>query len=128
MRFNNKVAIVTGAGQGIGYEICNRLAQEGAYVLLNDVDEVLAREAVQKISKKADGRCIALAGDSGDIGFIQNMVKTAVAEFGSLDIAIANAGITLFGDFFTYPPESFFNVMRVNLGVVFSWLRRQPTK
>jgi glucose 1-dehydrogenase len=44
------------------------------------------------------------------------MVDTAVSEFGKLDIVIANAGITLFGDFFTYTPEAFFRVMQVNLG------------
>ncbi len=44
------------------------------------------------------------------------MVEKAIAEFGSLDIVIANAGITLFGDFLTYTPESFFKVMQVNLG------------
>ena len=47
------------------------------------------------------------------------MVDTAVAHFGQLDIVIANAGITLFGDFFTYKPESFFRVMEVNLGGTF---------
>jgi NAD(P)-dependent dehydrogenase (short-subunit alcohol dehydrogenase family) len=47
------------------------------------------------------------------------MVDTAVEKFGSLDVVIANAGITLFGDFFTYSPESFFRVMQVNLGGTF---------
>ena len=49
-----------------------------------------------------------MAGDSGGLDFIQRMVSGAVSEFGGLDIVIANAGITLFGDFLTYPPESFF--------------------
>jgi NAD(P)-dependent dehydrogenase (short-subunit alcohol dehydrogenase family) len=51
--------------------------------------------------------------------FNHEMVSTAVREFGKLDIVIANAGITLFGDFFTYPPESFFRVMQVNLAGTF---------
>ena len=119
MSFKNKVAIVTGAGQGIGYEICSSLAKEGAHVILNDVDPTLADNAVQRIVEKTSGNCIALAGDSGDIAFIQKMVDTAVSEFGRLDVVIANAGITLFGDFFTYTPESFFRVMQVNLGGTF---------
>lgn len=119
MNFKDKVAIVTGAGQGIGFEICSNLAMEGAHVILNDIDQTLADHAVERITKNASGNCLSLAGDSGDILFIQKMVDTAVAEFGKLDIVIANAGITLFGDFFTYPPESFFRVMQVNLGGTF---------
>ena len=119
MSFKNKVAIVTGAGQGIGLEICRHLAREGVTVILNDISQTLADNAVKQVIENTGGKCIALAGDSSDIAFIQSMVDTAVKQFGQLDIVIANAGITLFGDFFTYSPESFFRVMQVNLGGTF---------
>jgi glucose 1-dehydrogenase len=115
MSFKKKVAIVTGAGQGIGFEICRQLAREGAFVLLNDIDRSLADAATRKIIQEG-GDCVAAAGDVSDIGFINSLVETAVEKFGRLDIVIANAGITLFGDFFSYTPESFYKVLQVNLG------------
>lgn len=119
MNFENKVAIVTGAGQGIGFEICSRLANEGAAVILNDLDPELANDAAKSITNISGRNCLAIAGDAGDVKFIEQLVATTIEKFGSLDIVIANAGITLFGDFFTYTPESFFKVLQVNLGGTF---------
>ncbi|MBC9931782.1 SDR family NAD(P)-dependent oxidoreductase [Chitinophaga qingshengii] len=114
----SKVAIVTGAGQGIGFEICRQLTVAGIAVILNDVDAQLAAQAANTITEE-NGRCIAFPGDASDVTFIQKMVHAAVVQFGSLDIVIANAGITLFGDFFTYTPEAFQRVMQVNLAGTF---------
>lgn len=117
--FHNKVAIVTGAGQGIGFEICRQLAAQGAHVILNDLQDSLAREAAVSIAKETKGSCLPLAGDVADVDFLNYLVEQAVHNFGQLNIAIANAGITLFGDFLEYPPEDFTKVMSVNLGGTF---------
>ncbi len=112
--FRNQTVLITGAGQGIGFSIARSLAQQGATILLNDYDEILAQKAADTIVQEG-GKCLALPGDASDVAFIQKMVDVAVSTFGSLDIAIANAGITIFGDIFTTTPDAFQKIVDVNL-------------
>ncbi|PWT72581.1 MAG: short-chain dehydrogenase [Bacteroidetes bacterium] len=112
--FADQVAIITGAGQGIGFEIAKHLALAGAKIILNDIDEKLALKASEKIRHEG-GQCLAAPGDCSQMPVIRAMIDFAKKEFGKLDIAIANAGITLFGDFLDYPEESLRRVMEVNM-------------
>ena len=125
-RFENQVAIVTGAGVGIGFEIAFQLANEGAKVVLNDIDKDLA-DSASKLIRANGGICEAFGGDISELDIIKEIIKFAVSTFGKLDILIANAGITTFGDFLEYQPESMNNLLKVNLFGTF-FLTQEATK
>ena len=123
--FQGKVAFITGAGQGIGLQIAKQLVQEGAVVYLNDRDESLAQRAAENL-QSAGGHCIPLPGDVSEVERITSFIYQIKKEQGRLDIAIANAGITLFGDFLTYSEADFNQVLAVNLRGTF-FLAQQAT-
>jgi 3-oxoacyl-[acyl-carrier protein] reductase len=89
----NKVAVVSGSGRGIGREIALKLAAEGAAVVVNDLDAEPAKETVSAI-ENAGGRATACVGSVTEDGFADRFVQTAVDTFGGLDIIVNNAGYT----------------------------------
>ena len=93
MRLKDKVAIVTGSGRGIGEGIVLRFAEEGAKIIVNDVNEQDAKNVVDQVKAKG-GQAVAVIGSVSDRATVQKMVDTAVKEFGTLDIIVNNAGIT----------------------------------
>jgi 3-oxoacyl-[acyl-carrier protein] reductase len=116
--FKDQVAVVTGAGEGIGLEIARRLAIQGAAVLLNDIKPELATQAAHDIRAEG-GICLGAGGDVGDVQVVRDLVNRTVAEFGRLTIAVANAGLSLWDDFFEFKPEDFQRILAVNLGGAF---------
>jgi NAD(P)-dependent dehydrogenase (short-subunit alcohol dehydrogenase family) len=86
---NGKVALVTGAARGIGFETARQLHLRGASVAVVDLDPDQAREAAERIGPRA----IGIAADVTDAGAIQQAVAQTVERFGGLDVVVANAGI-----------------------------------
>lgn len=92
-KLEGKVALVTESGRGIGHSIALKLASEGARVVVNDLDEAPAREAVQAI-RDAGGEAVACIGNVTAPDFAERFVGTAVEQYKGLDIIVNNAGYT----------------------------------
>ncbi len=122
-QFNEKVAIVTGAGSGIGFQIAADLAHANAAVVINDIDTTLAANAAKAINQSG-GRAIAVEGDCSDIAVIDRLIESACDTWGGVNLAIANAGITTFGNFLDYPVEQFQRLVDLNLRGTFYFAQR----
>lgn len=109
-----KLAIITGAGQGIGLEIARKLVDNGINIILNDIDKSLTEQAVLSLNQIGKSTILGCPGDASSQEIIQKMIELALRNFGRIDQVVINAGITLFGNFLDYSREDFFNVTRVN--------------
>jgi NAD(P)-dependent dehydrogenase (short-subunit alcohol dehydrogenase family) len=111
---DDKVAIVTGAGRGIGRGEAIELARQGAAVVVGEVDEAAAADVVAEI-RAAGGSAIAGIGDCSDIDAANNLVRQAVAEFGRLDALVNNAGILRDRTLIKMTPQEWDAVIKVHL-------------
>jgi 3-oxoacyl-[acyl-carrier protein] reductase len=110
----NKNALITGAGKGIGKAIALALAKEGVNIILvartqEEIDSVAAK--VRSLRVKA----LAITADVADINSVNTAVEKALAEFGTIDILINNAGIAAFGKFLELEPTDWERIIQVNL-------------
>ncbi len=115
----SKVALVTGAGSGIGKAIARLYAKEGAKVIINDINAKHGQAVVDQI-KSENGEAYFIEADASKAEDIQNLVQKTVAKYGRLDIACNNAGIggehNFTGD---YSIKGWNQVMDINLNGVF---------
>ena len=121
-KLDGKVAIVTGSGRGIGREIVLKLASEGASVVVNDLDDAPAKEAVAAV-EAAGGRAVAVVGSVTESSFAERFVQTAVDEFAGLDIIVNNAGYTWDAVIQKMTDEQWDDIVDVHLKAPFRVLR-----
>jgi NAD(P)-dependent dehydrogenase (short-subunit alcohol dehydrogenase family) len=118
MRLQGKVAVVTGAGSGIGQSVSFRFAEEGADVVCADIIKASAQETAAAVQHRG-GKAAVVAVDVSKKDQVEAMVARALAEFGRLDIMVANAGISLNEPLLEMREETWDQVLGVNLKGVF---------
>lgn len=118
MRLAGKVALVTGGGSGIGRGVAIRFAEEGADVAVADLNRAGAEATLDEV-RRLSRRGLAIEGNVTDRADCERMVRETVAEFGKLDILMANAGIGRGAPFLETPEEDWEAVIKTNLTGVF---------
>ena len=113
MRLKDKVAIVTGAARGIGRATAERLIEEGAKILICDIDEAQLMRTAAELG--GEDRVLAQLVDVVNKGHVEQLVEKAVQHFGRLDIMVNNAGIAPVVDFLDVTEEMLSRVLDVNL-------------
>lgn len=115
MALTDKISIITGAGRGIGRGIAARFADEGATVIVAELETQLAEDTVQKI-KENGGRAYFIHTDLTQYASIESMINQTVKDHGRIDVLVNNAGIAgRDGHFLELPLERWQRVMAVNL-------------
>ena len=114
MRFKNKVVIVTGSGSGIGETTAIKFAQEGAKVVIADIDAKSGETVSDKINK-SNGSALFIKTNVANFETVNQMVDITLNEFGSPDILINNAGINVFGEPLNMPDSEWKKAFSVDL-------------
>lgn len=111
----DKIAIVTGGGQGLGKAICLRLAQEGCDVVVADVQETIAQQTATEIANATGRTVVAFKTDVTQEQQVKALFDMAIDRFGRVDIVVANAGILIAEPIAVADAEKWRAVMNVNL-------------
>jgi len=119
----DKIALVTGAGNGIGRAIAIGMANEGASVAAADIDLAAAQRTAEAMADKTN-RALVIEADCGDVASIDRMIARTVEEFGRLDIIVNNAGVTRYSFVMDLTEADWDRIHRVNAKGVFFCLQR----
>jgi NAD(P)-dependent dehydrogenase (short-subunit alcohol dehydrogenase family) len=118
MRLQGKVALITGSASGIGKSSALLFAQEGAHVIVNDLDIAKGEETVQEIVA-AGGSAIFIQADVTNVDNVKAMVDRVIEHFGRIDVLFNNAGISGVGALHELEPEQWDRIMSINVKGVF---------
>ncbi|KAI0697148.1 NAD(P)-binding protein [Cytidiella melzeri] len=119
---NGEVAIITGAGQGIGRSAALLFAKEGAKVVVSDLDEKKAQSTVDEI-KLAGGDAIAVSGDVGAEDFPQKVIEATINKYGKINHIVNNAGFTYDRMLHTTPDDAWDIIMKIHVRAPFRLIR-----
>jgi NAD(P)-dependent dehydrogenase (short-subunit alcohol dehydrogenase family) len=117
-RFINKVAVITGAGKGIGRASAIGFAAEGAAAVIADIDAQAGAETVRQI-EAAGGRALFVPGDIADEAYVKHVIAEAVRVFGGVDVLHNNAGVNKYGTVVELAAEDWDWILGVNLRATF---------
>jgi NAD(P)-dependent dehydrogenase (short-subunit alcohol dehydrogenase family) len=114
----NKIAVITGAGRGIGFEIARALGEAGATLIILEIHEQNGRDAVEKLTKEGF-RAEFMAMDVTDSSAVTRIADSIVSKYGRVDVLVNNAGYADNIDAIAYGDHDYYKLMRINLDGVF---------
>lgn len=121
---NDRVAVVTGAAQGLGRALCERLLREGCKVVMGDIQEDVVQNTAKEISEEFGGTAIGVKVDVTREEECEALVQTAINEFGRVDIAVANAAILIAEEITVADAAKWAKVIQVNLIGYFNFAKQ----
>jgi len=121
-RLEGRIAIVTGAGRGIGAAIARRFAEEGARVVVAELDADSGEARAEQV-RQAGHEAVAIQTDVGDTASVERMVAAVVDGLGPPDVLVNNAGINVFHEPLSMPPDEWERCLRVDLVGVWNCCR-----
>src|SRR5258708_6598079 len=122
MRLKNKVAIITGAANGIGLAVSEAFVKEGAIIIAGDIDEIKCKAEAERLGR--DGAIIlAIKCDVGSTADVDHLINSAISEFGKIDVLVNNAAIAVKANIMEMPEADWDLLMNTNLKSIYRTIK-----